>query len=155
MHWTADGRIQLLEDDEIMIVEPEIKKDLIRQKELRMSKQLQSKPEEPSENNGRPVSAWRRFVSLLSPRRPRHCEDYVFAEADSPRLTALVIHPIGQPLPKVYTEKVPPSTLLIAVNGEDFLEHNIFEARSVTLEYLKKASESAAPNDNKQGDEAI
>ncbi len=62
----------------------------------------------------------------------------VSSEYPLPHPKVFVLHQKGQPLPEQYLEKVPPNTILIAVNPEDYLACNCFEAQPISLERLRQ-----------------
>ena len=90
------------------------------------------------------------FPPRIDPRDPLYsCE----LSQRRPRVFAIQL--VGQELPQEYSEQAPPSTIVIAIDTEDYPEHSYFLAQPVSLATLKQELQRDTPKNNKNHNERL
>ncbi len=145
--------IRYLYDDEILLV-PNME-DSLWQNRINSKVNQQKTMEEPFVHIRSPFWVLLAYFSRLIKRCDNHrvadgsCEDF----SQHPRV--FVLHQRGLPFPKIYSEQVPPSTILIAVNPSDYPRHNCFEAQPITLKRLMQESQHDESNHSMHSDASL
>ena len=127
---------ECIHDDEILYISNT--EDSLLKRGTNSKVRRQNTMEEPSAQTGNFFVRLFRYFFPFAERPDCLHASPVSSEYSLPHPKVFVLHQKGLPLPEQYLEKVPPSTILIAVNPEDYLACNCFEAQPISLKHLRQ-----------------
>lgn len=144
--------LELIKPDEILFIPPE---------DLELQKRIKEPVTQKNKNKVSCVHIYKSFLGWLlnysstsAPLlHPQEHDDLCAFYLSHPRV--FVLHRRGQPLPKEWKEQVPPSTLLIVVEPEDWPGHNCFLAQPIPLSSLRQELQLDESKNNKHHGESL